>query len=151
MYLWLHSCVRGRVLQHRQVTRMSDLTWLPGLGVTPQVKKHLAYALIHPFLNSLFSLHSLLLHLQLWSLCSLFIVRKWLWEGADNRRWLLWHKRKTGLFFWILKILEISLDWMRPVILLLLATITQNTCLWPAVALRDQSLASYLLTSTCFP
>lgn len=151
MYLWLHSCVRGRVLQHRQVTRMSDLTWLPGLGVTPQVKKHLAYALIHPFLNSLFSLHSLLLHLQLWSLCSLFIVRKWPWEGADNRRWLLWHKLKTGLFFWILKILEISLDWMRPVILLLLATITQNTCLWPAVALRDQSLASYLLTSTCFP
>lgn len=151
MYLWLHSCVRGRVLQHREVTRTNDLTWLPGLGVTPQVKKHLAYALIHSFLNSLVSLHALLLHLQL-SNAAVIIVFPLRCEetGADNRRWLLWQKLKTGLFFWILKILEISLDWMRPVILLLLATITQNTCLWPAVALRDQSLASYLLTSTCF-
>lgn len=85
MYVWLHSCVRGRVLQHRQVTCMSDLTWLPGLGVTPQVKKHLAYALIHPFLNSLFSLHSLLLHLQLCNAAVHYCAPSSLWGNDPGR------------------------------------------------------------------
>lgn len=99
MYLWLHSCVRGRVLQHREVTRTNDLTWLPGLGVTPQVKKHLAYALIHPFLNSLVSLHALLLHLQLCNAAVIIVFPLRCEEtGADNRRWLLWQTEDWVVF-----------------------------------------------------
>lgn len=92
--VWACVCFPQR---HGEVTHTSDsITRLPGLGVTPEVKKDLECALIQLFLSSPFSLLSLLLYLSLYLaqtlLCALYIVRKFPWaerEGGHRRRWLL--------------------------------------------------------------
>lgn len=77
--------------RHREVTHMTaSITRLPGFKVTPEVKKDIECALIHPFLNSPISLLSLLLHLSLYlaaiTVCLLYCKEMSLGEERGKRR-----------------------------------------------------------------